>query len=294
MEVTDTKPITKCCSKCNIVKEFNLFIPNRNICKDCRNKSCREKYKSNISEIIDKDCNVCGQTKSISMFIKNRNICKNCNNNKRQEKYNSDEEHRQTLILMASNFKKRKRIEKNKITELEIGVGNIKCKYCLNIKPKNKFRKNRRKCKDCERDEPISKIIRNVRSRISYAIKKDKHTIEYLGCSCHEYFNWITSYNDTYNYDNHGTIWHIDHVIPVSKFNLSDENEQMIAFNWRNTMPLTIYDNLSKNNRIIQSQIEQHLEHLMKYHKENNMEMPTEFIDLFAKHLDAGSPLELI
>ena len=115
-----------------------------------------------------------------------------------------------------------------------------------------------------------------------------------MGCSCHEYFNWITSYNDTYNYDNHGTIWHIDHVIPVSKFNLSDENEQMIAFNWRNTMPLTIYDNLSKNNRIIQSQIEQHLEHLMKYHKENNMEMPTEFIDLFAKHLDAGSPLEPI
>jgi len=50
--------------------------------------------------------------------------------------------------------------------------------------------------------------------------------------------------------------------------------------------------NLSKNNRIIQPQIEQHYQHLLKYNKQNSLEMPKQFIDLFAKHLDAGNPLE--
>lgn len=294
MNVTDTNQITKCCSKCNETKPSDLFITNRNICKNCRNKRCREKYNANVPETLYKICTKCDMSKLTLDFIKSRHICKDCNNRKRQDKYESDETHRQKLISMSSNFKKRKIIQKQQCIELELGVGNMMCKYCLNVKSKSKFRKNRRKCKDCERDEPISKIIRNVRSRISYAIQKDKHTIEYLDCSCREYFNWIMSHDDKYNYENHGTIWHIDHVIPVSKFNLSDEREQMIAFNWRNTMPLLVHDNLSKNNKIIKSQVEQHLNYLIRYHEENNINLPTTFIDLFAKHLDAGSPLEPI
>ena len=35
---------------------------------------------------------------------------------------------------------------------------------------------------------------------------------------------------------------------------------------------------------------EQHLTTLLDYHKKNAIEMPQEYIDLFAKHLDAGSP----
>jgi hypothetical protein len=294
MNVTDTKLLQKCCSKCDKIKTCDLFIKNRNICKDCHNKKCREKYSIDISETLDKICNRCNETKPIENFIKKRNICKDCNNFKRQQKYNSDETHRQKLISTSINFKKRKIIKKKQLFEEEIGIGNMICKYCLNVKSNCRFRKNRRKCKDCERNEPISKIIRNVRSRISYAIQKDKHTIEYLDCSCREYFNWITSYDDKYNYDNHGTLWHIDHVIPVSRFNLSDEYEQMIAFNWRNTMPLLVHDNLSKNNKIIKSQVEQHFNHLIEYHEKNNINLPIKFIDLFAKHLDAGSPLEPI
>ena len=57
-------------------------------------------------------------------------------------------------------------------------------------------------------------------------------------------------------------------------------------------MPLAARDNLSKNRKIIIPQIEQHYHHLLIYHKEKNIEMPQEFIDLFAKHLVAGNPLE--
>ena len=45
MNVTDTKPLEKCCSRCGITKLESMFIPKRNICKECRNIRCREKYK---------------------------------------------------------------------------------------------------------------------------------------------------------------------------------------------------------------------------------------------------------
>jgi hypothetical protein len=294
MDVSDTKPLEKTCSKCGIIKNENLFILKRNICKECKNKKSREKYLDkniNLNEIIK--CNICSNEKLIGEFIKNRKICKDCNNNKRRNKYINNEEHRIKIIQQSTIFKKNKINEKNKKLEQEIGLGNKRCKYCEIIKPVERFRHNRLKCKDCEREEPISKIIRSVRSRILSAIKtKNKHTIDYLGCNCNDYLKWLLTNNDKYSYENYGEEWHIDHVIPLSKFNLLNENEQNIAFNWRNTMPLSCKENLSKNNKIIKSQIEQHYKKLLEYHTENMIEIPQIYINLFAKYLDAGSSLE--
>ena len=59
-------------------------------------------------------------------------------------------------------------------------------------------------------------------------------------------------------------------------------------------MPLSSKENLSKNNKIIKSQVEQHYKKIVEYHIENQLDLPQVFIDLFAKHLVAGSPLEPI
>ena len=284
MDVTDTKPLEKCCSKCGITKIEKLFIPKRNICKECRNISSRENYNSmQINNDVEQKCNTCELVKVLSLFVKNRKICIDCNNNKRRTKYETDEEHRIKLIQQSTDFKQKKIIEKNKIKEIEIGIGNIKCNYCQEIKSNDRFRDNRLKCKDCEREEPISKIIRSVRTRILSAIKKKtKHTINYLGCNCSEYLKWILNNDNQYTFENYGKEWHIDHVIPLSKFDITNEEQQLIAFNWRNTMALSVKENLSKNNKIIKSQIEQHIKKLKKYHIENNLDLPQVFIDLFA------------
>ena len=295
MSVADTNLLEKTCSKCGDTKLENMFIIKRNICKECRNKNSREKYNQTtlvINENIIK-CNICLNEKYFAEFIKNRKICIACNNNKRRDKYKNNEEHRNKIIQQSSEFKKNKIIEKNMKLELEIGIGNKQCKYCEIVKSKERFRHNRLKCKDCEREEPISKIIRSVRSRILSAIKtKNKHTIDYLGCNCNNYLKWLLTHDKKYFYENYGKEWHIDHVIPLSKFNILDDYEQMLAFNWRNTTPLTCKENLSKNNKIIVEQVKTHLEHLKKYHIENNLDLPQVYIDLFAKHLDAGSSLE--
>lgn len=271
--MADTKPENvKCCSKCNINKDISDFREKRFVCKSCDNENKRLKYNDN-KELRDKI------------------------NEKRKEKYKTDEEHRKKLIKQAGDFKHIKVIEKQKLKEEEnqkLGLENKQCKYCNEIKLKTMFRQNRLKCRDCERDEPLDKFKRKIRCRIYLSLKKkNKHTIEYLGCSTDEYLKWMLHNNNGYSLDNQGTIWHIDHVIPLSHFDLENEDEQMIAFNWRNTMPLSVKENLSKNNKIIKSQIEQHYENLVDYHTKNNIEIPQKYINLFAKHLVDGNPLKL-
>lgn len=289
--VTDTKPLEKCCSKCNQTKLSDNFIPSRNICKECRNTRCRENYKIvTIDNETYQECNSCNQNKLLSSYIRSRKICKDCDNKNRRSKYQNDESLRVKLIKQVTEYKHNKVIERNLLKLQEIGEDNKKCSSCSTIKNMCNFRHNRLKCKDCERDNPIEKFKRSVRCRIWYALTtKVKHTIDYLGLSSVEYLQWILSYNEKYTLDNRGKEWHIDHVIPLSKFNLEDKEEQLIAFNWRNTMPLSAKENLSKNNKILIPQIEQHYKYLLDYHKEKNIEMPQEFINLFARHLVAGS-----
>ena len=293
---TDTKPENdKHCSKCGENKTEDKFIKNRNICKDCRNIKSKELYKSiEVDPNSNQECNTCYETKPLTDIVKNRIICKSCNNSNRRKKYSSDEDHRLKLIQQASVFKHNKVIERQKIKLEEIGEDNKKCSVCFTIKIKCKFRYNRLKCRYCERDDPIEKFKRNVRSRIYIALKKHKelNTIHYLGCSSSEYLKWILTYNEIYTLENRGKEWHIDHVIPLSHFNLENIEEQMIAFNWRNTMPLSAKENLSKNNKILTPQIEQHLEKIKEYHLENKLDLPQVFIDLFAKYLVDGNPLK--
>uniref|UniRef100_A0A6C0KKQ8 Uncharacterized protein n=1 Tax=viral metagenome TaxID=1070528 RepID=A0A6C0KKQ8_9ZZZZ len=285
----------KCCSKCGETKEFDKFIKNRNICKMCDNARKIKKYKAVvIDNSINQHCTECNENKPMGDFIRTRTICKACNNKNRRNRYQTNEEHRLKAIKAASEFKHAKVIERREIKLQTIGENNKKCSCCSEIKSMDNFRHNRLKCKICERDEPLDKFKRNVRSRIYIALKacKEHHTIKYLGCSSTEYLEWLLHNDKNYTLDNQGKVWHIDHVIPLSTFDLEDKQQQFIAFNWRNTMPLAARDNLSKNRKIIIPQIEQHYQHLLIYHKEKNIEMPQEFIDLFAKHLVAGNPLE--
>ena len=49
---------------------------------------------------------------------------------------------------------------------------------------------------------------------------------------------------------NYGTEWEIDHIIPLSTFNLSDENQVCRAVHYINLQPLWIEDNSSKRDSL--------------------------------------------
>jgi hypothetical protein len=310
MNVIDTNQNNvKCCSKCGEEKPADRIIKNRKICKACCQKKIKERLEERIKNLditIDKACIICNIVKNITLFSRKAmsNICLDCKNNKSREKYSNNEEIRKKACKQAIDFKQKKKairdeIKKEELEKLEADIGkeNTICKYCNKVKAKTRFRHNRLKCRECERDDPKYKLHRLVRIRISEFLKsknnkKSKHTCEYLGCTRENYIKWLCYNNNGFTIDNHGTEWHIDHVIPLSKFNHENKEEMNIAFNWRNTMALSAKDNLAKNNKILKQQIEQHYKTLQDYHTENKIELPQIFKDLYAKHLAAGNPLE--
>lgn len=56
-------------------------------------------------------------------------------------------------------------------------------------------------------------------------------------------------------WENHGKVWHLDHIMPLSKFDLSDRNQLLIACNWQNFQPLLARQNLSKSDKILVPQL---------------------------------------
>ena len=51
--------------------------------------------------------------------------------------------------------------------------------------------------------------------------------------------------------ENYGKIWTLDHTIPISSFNLSNENEKRKCFFWCNLRPMYIKDNLLRVIKLI-------------------------------------------
>jgi len=96
-----------------------------------------------------------------------------------------------------------------------------------------------------------------VRTRIHGALArsslgKEARTLEYVGCTASELRCWLESKilpGMTWeNRGRHG--WHIDHIIPLSKFDLSDPVQQAAAFHYTNLQPLWAKDNLRKSDKV--------------------------------------------
>ena len=61
-----------------------------------------------------------------------------------------------------------------------------------------------------------------------------------------------------WTWDNWGSDFHIDHVYPIAKHDLSKREEQFKAFNWKNTRPMCKKENTSKGAKIIPKEVFQH------------------------------------
>ena len=85
------------------------------------------------------------------------------------------------------------------------------------------------------------------------------------------------------SFENHGEIWTLDHIIPIK--NIEEENKIHIL-RWYNIMPVLKEDNLKKNKYIDLEQIKRHLQ-VIEENKEFSVDK--EYINILAKHLDAGN-----
>lgn len=76
---------------------------------------------------------------------------------------------------------------------------------------------------------------------------KTQSSIKYIGCDVSTLRKWLEfQFEKDMTWENYGTLWTIDHVIPLSLFNLEDKQQQKIAFHWTNMQPSK--DNFQKGN----------------------------------------------
>jgi hypothetical protein len=98
-------------------------------------------------------------------------------------------------------------------------------------------------------------LISRIRCRTRCALKtararKSAKTLHLVGCSAKELAVWIESqFTDGMCWARIGEI-HIDHVIPLAKFNLAEEEQQRAAFHYTNLRPMWDIDNKRKSDRV--------------------------------------------
>jgi hypothetical protein len=96
------------------------------------------------------------------------------------------------------------------------------------------------------------KIRHYLSTRLYKALKgysKSKRTLELLGCSIDRLKQHLESqFTKGMSFNNYGK-WHIDHIKPCARFNLSLVSEQRSCFNYTNLQPLWAVENLRKGDR---------------------------------------------
>lgn len=122
---------------------------------------------------------------------------------------------------------------------------------------KNRIRinKQQRERHSIRRENDICyRMAHSLRSRL-YKIcrlkwlSKMNGTLEYIWCEKDFLIKYIESkFLEWMSWDNRSE-WHIDHIIPLSSFNLAEESEIYKAMNYMNLQPLWASDNIKKSNR---------------------------------------------
>ena len=102
-----------------------------------------------------------------------------------------------------------------------------------------------------KREDIQYKITCNLRSRLRKAIRKKYQSgksIEELGCSMEYFIRYIESlWQPGMSWDNWShSGWHLDHVRPLSSFDLTDPEQVKAACHYTNIQPLWAADNLKK------------------------------------------------
>jgi hypothetical protein len=213
------------CTKCNLIKplEFFNFDPRGKFgvearCKSCKNELVKEhKKKTNYDKIYYQNNKFDHNQKTKEYIEKNReeynsyqNQYKKNNNYKSQKKYNQANK---DTLLKKSYIRRNKKIENDPLYKLRLRISTDIC---------NRLKK--------------------------FLTSKKSQTIKYLGCSFDQYKIYLeSSFTPEMSWENWGNIWEIDHITPVSSFDLTQEENIYKAFNYQNTQPLFKTTKIAEN-----------------------------------------------
>lgn len=190
-----------------------------------------------------KQCTKCKKIKPLSEFDKGKNYkggyrswCKSC-----RKKY---------YINNYEKFKKRvKKYQtknKQKIREY-MKKWRQENKEYLNEYGKKYFRTRKKK-------DLSFKLACHLRSKINKALRRNQksgHAIDLLDCSIEYLKKYLEKlFKKGMTWENWATNgWHIDHIKPISSFDLTKKSEQKKCFHYTNLQPLWAKENIRKGNK---------------------------------------------
>ena len=98
--------------------------------------------------------------------------------------------------------------------------------------------------------DPVFRLRKNLRNRIRQAMKVGLagSAVKDLGCSVEELKQYLESkFQPGMHWKNYGRRgWHIDHIIPLVRFDLSDRDQFLKAAHYTNLQPMWAKDNRTK------------------------------------------------
>jgi len=212
----------KKCSKCKILRSISEF----------------GKLK-NSSDGLRYDCKICRK--------KYRNDNKNAINAKLKTYYNDNKE-----FLLKENAKYR--IKNSESIKEQRKEYRNRQEVKEHIKEKNKeylpIRKEKIKIKrKTDKNFQISEILRSKIHKMLKGLNTSYQNL--LGCNLEFFKKWIEfRFEKNMSWDNLGSYWQIDHILPINMFNFIDEKEKNICFHWSNLQPLESNENRSKSDKL--------------------------------------------
>ena len=222
----------KVCSTCKQAKTLNDFWKNKNtvdgynnVCRDCATiRDNKLKSKRMYPSITNKYCKFCEQTKPVSEFYKSQNTldgyssrCKAC-----ASEYNKEYSQRpETKVIQRKYHEQYSKENKEKLKEYQ-----------------RKYRKNNKeKLQEMEKiryeSNKLNKNMSVMISRFLKGKKNEEHWENLLSYSLNDLKEHLESqFTPEMSWDNYGTYWEIDHIIPQNLFHIETENDRDFQICW--------------------------------------------------------------
>lgn len=213
-----------------------------------------------------KTCSKCGIEKPLSEFYKDKqkkdgltSQCIDCiksahelnkdHNNKRKKQYYKDNKEKESINRKQYYNRNKDNInDRQKLYYIANKDRLLDYQKEYRLKNKDKMREKQREYEKRKRNcDSLYKLKRNIRTLIGNSIRKkgyEKNTKTeiILGCDALHFMVYLESkFTEEMNWDNYGSYWDIDHIIPL--YTANTEEDILRLNHYTNLQPLDSYTN---------------------------------------------------
>lgn len=158
---------------------------------------------------------------------------------------------------------------------------------------KDKINETRRKWTAVIMQDPIQRLKRNLKCQLLNKIRKTAPSTTYLGSNVNFIKSWLEyNFTDEMSWANYGSYWQIDHTIAIHLWDLADEGETNMSFNWKNMMPLEKTKNNRKAARLVPIRVLLQEQRLREFFRDNKLPQKelTEYVQQYKKKFKSLLP----